>query len=78
MALITVETNIPLPPDRRTKYPWRKLSVGDSFFVPRPPDRGIAKHMKTMSTIAISTGKRLNMIFVARIIDDGVRIWRVE
>jgi hypothetical protein len=39
------------PPGRPPKYPWRKIAVGESFFVPGKKDRdikGCTWHLRPM------------------------------
>lgn len=76
-ASIRVEKGIPVPDDidQRSKYPWKDMDVGDSFFV----ENG---DKKTISSVAHGAGKRLKRKFRAK--DDvtdgvaGIRVWRTE
>ncbi len=79
-----IEKNIPVPPvkhpfKRKGKYPWRDLGIsvwieneliGDSFFVPNGA-------MHVVSAAARMFGKRINMKFLCRAVDGGVRVWRI-
>lgn len=70
--MIKVESNIPFP-DGRTfsrKYPWTELEVGQSFFVPN----GVFRSMQAGASLA---GRRLGKTFRARVVEGGVRIWRL-
>ncbi len=56
---------------RRERYPWSKMEVGDSFFIPdgnRSRIAGAASH----------AARRLGRKFVVRSVDGGVRAWRSE
>lgn len=67
---IKIEKGFPIPASRRT-YPFDDLKVGESFFV---KDVAIAK-------ISGSRGKaeqRTGFKFVARTMDGGVRVWRIQ
>ena len=67
---ITIEKNIPMPARTRTsKYPFDKLTVGDSFFV--QAKKG------TLAAAANSAAKRLGWKFSVRVVEGGVRVWRV-
>lgn len=68
-----IETGIDIP--KRTnvgasKYPWELMDTNESFLVPNG-------NVKSLRTVAYAAGKRLNMKFTARQVDDGVRVWRV-
>jgi hypothetical protein len=76
MSLFIVEKNIKMPsakPKKRKrfeKYPWSKMQVGDSFFVPN-------KMTNSMSAVAVVAAKRNpGMKFSVRQMTDGVRVWR--
>ena len=67
---IAIDDGIPVPEDRRSagrteRYPFSKLKVGQSFFVP-----GI----KTIGLTAVK--KRTGFAFVLRQVEGGVRVWR--
>lgn len=78
MSLFIVEKNIKMPAakvkrrKRSEKYPWSKMQVGDSFFVPN-------KTTSAMSAAATLAAKRNRpgMKFSVRALTDGVRVWRV-
>jgi hypothetical protein len=75
-APIKVDKGIPIPEPaqgQRSRYPWAELKVGDSFFAPKSTTAsaasfrsGIAKH-----------AKQRGMKFTARLVEGGVRVWRV-
>lgn len=74
--MYAIETNIPVPQiggrgRKSSVYPFAQMNVGDSFFVP-----GITT-TKITGTV-FHHGKRLNMKFVTRTVDGGVRVWRTK
>lgn len=75
---IKVEKGVPLISNsgRRPgdyKYPWRKLRVGDSFFVPEWSARKVA-----VQASACLASKRHGKKFTARSVDGGTRVWRLS
>ena len=71
-----IEKNIQTPRRKyqsRKNYPFDKLEIGDSFFVPetRTSKRSIAAYSSLM-------GKLLNKRFITKTQENGVRIWRIE
>lgn len=70
-----IESSVPSPDTagrgRPHKYPWNKMEVGDSFFVPNTM-------LNVISCAAIGRGKRYNEKYACRTVDDGVRVWRIE
>jgi hypothetical protein len=78
-AMIEIEKNIPLPPKetRQTKYPYARMEVGDSFFVPQ------TRASKDSVYASIQWAKRkLGFKFILRADNadndnGGVRAWRV-
>lgn len=71
-----IEKGIPAPVTlakrgRRTKYPFKKLKVGDSFLVPNA-------NKTSLSVCAGNQAKKLNREFITRSIGKkDVRVWRV-
>lgn len=77
--MIAIERNVPLPPDWRlgntvrkgqSKYPFRKLEIGESFFVPE-------RKIVGLSSLAGKVSKTLQVKFKLRSMDGGVRCWRI-
>jgi len=69
----SIDKGVPLPPKiGRTKYPFRSMVRGDSFFVPG----------KFCASVVVQMGKRMNAVFAQRkVVENGVsgtRIWRVS
>lgn len=76
MSEIKIEKGVPIPaPSRReyvSKYPWRRLEVGDSFFAAD----------KLISSMGIDNmRKKSGFNFTARTVTEngvkGVRVWRI-
>jgi hypothetical protein len=61
---------MPEPPaeGRRTKYPWERLEVGDSFEINAP--------LQVARTHARQAGARYEKRFEAQLYKGKVRIWR--
>ena len=69
---ITIEKNIPIPPEKkRNVYPYKVLEVGESFFVP-------TGKIQIVCNANYRTGKQLGKKFIARKESEGVRVWRTE
>jgi hypothetical protein len=78
---IKIDKNIPIPP--RTpgivqKYPWTKMGVGDSFFLPCDD----IDHARRQQTNALVIGNQHHgeRRFTTRLSYDppGVRVWRIK
>ena len=72
-----IEKEIPIPKKiggngRLSKYPYKDMDIGDSFFVEKQGVRG--KAVQSGYHFARKHGKK----FTARPVEGGVRIWRVE
>jgi hypothetical protein len=67
----TIEKNVPHAVAVRTTYPFAKMDVGDSFFVPYGPDT------EKIISAASYSGKRNGRKFSIRKTDGGKRVWRV-
>lgn len=70
-----VESDIPVPKRMRagSKYPFVKLEVGDSFFVPKESQRA-----KIVRNAADDYAKRHGVKFRVLQVEGGCRCWRVE
>jgi hypothetical protein len=76
-TMIAVEKSVEMPMGNggrkvKNSYPYEKMEVGDSFLV----NGGSKSLMSQMCTKNKREGERLGKKFVARRVDDGVRIWR--
>jgi hypothetical protein len=79
MAEIRIEKGIEVPEPsfgRSRRYPFNKMEVGDSFFV------GCAKDdLKSTMTKILSSArgqKAIGKKFTTRVVDGGVRCWRIK
>ena len=67
MSEVTIDKNVPIPSEGRSKYPWREMEVGDSF---------------TISKLSISMGAVNDRYkpkkFIARKSGDEYRVWRIN
>jgi hypothetical protein len=74
---IKVERRIPIPakqdrmPGDRSKYPWIRMKVGESFFV---PNIGIV----AFSSRVVHAAERFGTKYTCRTEGKGVRVWRVK
>lgn len=65
-----IDRDIPVPTTHpTTRYPWREMEVGDSFFVP-------GKTQREMAGSATGAGGRLGRRFIVRTERNGARVWR--
>lgn len=53
----------------RTKYPWAKMNIGDSFLA-------ADKSLGAMSSLCTYHGRKTGKEFRASTTDEGVRVWR--
>lgn len=69
-----IEKGVPMPEMKnvgyRSKYPWKAMEIGDSFFIPAPAPVALRGNL---CKVALQTGKR----FTARDAGNGFRVWRV-
>lgn len=74
-----IESNVKQPkrhPARRSKYPFGHLRVGQSFYV----EAGDISDSQSIRLAAWRAGKRFDpeRKFSVRLVEGGVRVWRVE
>lgn len=79
--MYSIEKNVAIPtierPNRKTgayKYPFAKMEVGDSFFVPINRE----KELKSVASSSSLYGSKLGRKFTTRKVVGGVRVWRIE
>lgn len=75
MSQFAIEKGVPIPPSATgpksgSKYPYREMEVGDSFFVP-------GGKRSTVSGVLQSRHARPHGKFTLRTVDGGVRVWRI-
>lgn len=79
-----IEHGIPLPRENRgrtAKYPFLAMKTGDSIFIAQD-DAGDDLTKRRMNLVMNANGmaKRngMKMKFTARVVDGGVRVWRIS
>jgi hypothetical protein len=71
-----VESGIPVP-SREPKYPLLDMTVGDSFLVECGRSER-ATVQKRLVSRALYFGRRHKVRYTCRIVEKGVRCWRVK
>lgn len=66
-----------IPMNRKFKYPFLAMEVGDSFFVPLPPNKNADLLLNNMQGLSSKYGKIMNAIFFAERVKKGIRVWRL-
>ena len=76
--MIKIETDIPIPSNvtRRSKYPFKDMKVGDSFFITDKEEP--EKTRKKVSAAATMFCQKKDCKFKTQTFETGVRVWRVE
>lgn len=77
--MFQIEKDVPIPETankrlRTTKYPFRQLEVGDSFFVPLTNGQSATKLQRSLASCAA----RQKVKVQTRCVENGVRVWRKE
>lgn len=80
--MIEIENDIPVPSKcvkraRRAKYPVAELEIGQSFFVTVPPGKTNCQLQNALSGSAHYITKKTGRRFTSRVVEGGVRIWRI-
>lgn len=79
--MIQIDRNIPLPVAQevvaKTRYPFDVMNVGDSFLVPTEEGRTGRQLMQRVSPAASRHASRNGRKYALRIVEEGVRVWRV-
>lgn len=65
---------IPARRGRKPKYPVALLNAGESFLVPN----GSFKQASSVVSSLYAAAKRVGIKVSVRIMEDGVRVWRVK
>ncbi len=83
-----VESGIPVPSTQwrtNVKYPWERLSVGDSVFIDcldinskRHVTPYLAAQTVKSSTVAFRHAHQPSWKFIVRTVENGCRVWRTE
>lgn len=71
-----IHKGVPIPHDAyRNKYPFPEMKVGDSIFI---PTKGESREARSGRNAASSFSKHHKGVrFTARLVKDGLRIWRI-
>lgn len=76
-----IEKGVPIPDlaDKRLKYPFSKMGVGDSFTTDVPPDTSVKIWRNNMYCTSNAWGKRNGGLrFHVEIEGDKIRVWRIK
>jgi hypothetical protein len=75
---IQIEKGVPAPTrqTRTSKYPFRDMKVGDSFFIKSTEPESMRKKLSSASNMFCKLNAGFK--FKTQVFDAGVRIWRVE
>lgn len=76
---IQIEKGVPVPKNitRKSKYPFREMEVGDSFFIKDNID--VKRAQQKISAVAHMFCKKNPLYkFKTQAFDSGVRIWRTK
>ncbi len=78
--IMKIEKNIPIPKKYcLTKYPFQEMEIGDSFFVECDTKEG-RKTMCTINSSKTNYIKRFDpeKMFLMRLVEGGIRVWRTK
>lgn len=89
MKAIKIDKNIPIPDPKfgpigsriGCMYPFKKMNVGDSFFVKTKGPLQSRKKLQSIKSASKSWCKNnhvTNRKFTVRMLKNGVRIWRTK
>ena len=78
MKFNNIEKNIPVPDDYCTKYPFEKLSPGQSILIEPESDEESLLIYNRIKSAANIYGKRHNQTLKTRSYKTGIRVWRVK
>lgn len=70
-----ISRDVPIP--SKSVYPFEDMAVGDCMFVPGSDFETPKEHWR-VSSAARYNGLRLGFKFTVRMMDDGVRVWRIS
>ena len=80
--MFQIESGVEIPqqdkPVRKTKYPFNRLNVGDSFVFPVGIDDDREAIQNRLQSAAANWGRSRGMRFVTRRVTQGIRVWRVK
>lgn len=72
--MFEIEKDVPIHRSMEARFPFHKMEVGDSFFVPN--DAGI--NQNNLNTyFRRAEAKHTGTVFKSRKVENGRRVWRV-
>jgi uncharacterized protein (DUF2249 family) len=76
--MIKIEQGVPIPGNitRKTKYPFREMKIGESFFLTDHEDP--ERTRKRVSAAATMFCANKDYKFKTQVFETGVRVWRIE
>jgi hypothetical protein len=76
--MIKIEKGVPVPSavTRKSKYPFKEMEIGDSFFINDKIDP--ERTRKKVSSAATMFCHTNDCKFKTQVFDSGVRIWRTK
>jgi len=73
--MFTIDKAVALPSVRHSNgYPFAKLEIGDSFLVPNTD----AKKAASVRACASTWGKKNGCKLTVKMVEGGIRVWRVS
>lgn len=79
MDEIAIESGVPLPTKetKKSRYPFARMNVGDSFLIEGAKNSSSYEAMRVRSA-ASHYARRDGKKFTVRVVEGGIRVWRVE
>ena len=74
--MFTIDKQVALP-SGKSKYPFASMDKEDSFFIPSD-ERGTKRVVVAVRQAAKRYAQGTGLRFLTRVVDNGVRVWRVE
>jgi hypothetical protein len=82
---ITIESGVPMPdpsPGRKTKYPFARMKVGDSFVVRLADTEHVKVKQGTLRSAATTAAKAHGHRYALRTLEENgnpvIRVWRTQ
>ena len=73
-----IEDGVPIPDFQYSRYPWKEMRVGQSFFVRTPDDQKVrARVLGSLTSCRCNAQRKLGRRFTIRRVPGGYRAWRV-
>jgi hypothetical protein len=73
-----IESGVPIPTGpvlRKSKYPLAGMQPGDSFFV---PGAKVSIQKSVRAAASVFSARNKGTEFTARLVEGGLRVWRVK